>query len=44
MGDYTTAILAMVGVGILLTAAAVFALMRQRLPTIDMQLTGVIPF
>ena len=28
MGDYTTAIIAMVGIGIVLTAAVVFALMR----------------
>ena len=36
MGDYTTAILAMVGVGIVLTAAVVFALMQPSdLPTID---------
>ena len=28
MGDYTTAIIAMVGISIVLTAAVVFALMR----------------
>ena len=28
MGDYTTAILGMVGIGLVLTAAVVFALMR----------------
>ena len=36
MGEYTTAILAMVGIGIVLTAAVVFALMQPSdLPTID---------
>ena len=36
MGDYTTAILAMVGIGIVLTAAVAFALMQPSdLPTID---------
>ena len=28
MGDYTTAIIAMLGIGIVMTAAVVFALMR----------------
>ena len=36
MGDYTTAIIAMVGVGLVLTPAVVFALMRPSdLPIID---------
>ena len=36
MGDYTMAIMATVGVGIVITAAVVFALMRPSdLPTID---------
>lgn len=36
MGDYTTAILAMVGIGIVLTAAVVLALMRPSdMPIID---------
>ena len=36
MGDYTTAIMATIGVGIVITAAVVFALMRPSdLPTID---------
>ena len=36
MGDYTTAIIAMVGIGIVLTAAVVFALMRPSdMPPID---------
>ena len=36
MGDYTTAIIAMVGIAIVLTAAVVFALMRPSdMPPID---------
>ena len=36
MGDYTTAIIAMVGIGIVMTAAGVFALMRPSdMPPID---------
>ena len=36
MGDYTTAIIAMVGIGILLTTAEVYALMRPSdMPPID---------
>ncbi|WP_390128427.1 hypothetical protein [Synechococcus sp. HIMB2401] len=36
MGDYTTAIIAMVGIGTVLTAAVVFALMRPSdMPPID---------
>ncbi len=36
MGDYTTAIIAMVGIGIVLTAGVVFALMRPSyMPPID---------
>jgi hypothetical protein len=36
MGDYTTAIMSTIGVGIVITAAVVFALMRPSdLPTID---------
>jgi hypothetical protein len=36
MGDYAMAIMATVGVGIVITAAVVFALMRPSdLPTID---------
>ena len=36
MGDYTTAILAMVGISIMLTAAVVYALMRPSdMPIID---------
>lgn len=36
MGDYTTAIIAMVGIGVVLTAAVVFALMQPSdLPPID---------
>ncbi len=36
MGDYTTAIIAMVGIGIVLTAAVVFALTRPSdMPPID---------
>ena len=36
MGDYTTAIIAMVGIGVVLTAAVVFALMQPSdLPPVD---------
>ena len=36
MGDYTTAIIAMVGIGVVLTAAGVFALMQPSdLPPVD---------
>ena len=36
MGDYTTAIIAMVGIGIMFTAAVMFALMRPNdMPPID---------
>ncbi len=36
MGDYTTAIMAMAGISIVLTAAVVFALMRPSdMPPID---------
>ena len=36
MGDYTTAIIAMVGIGIVLTTAVVYALMRPSdMPPID---------
>ena len=36
MGDYTTALIAMVGIGIVLTAAVLFALMRPSdMPPID---------
>ena len=36
MGDYTTAIIAMVGIGVVLTAAVVFALIQPSdLPPID---------
>ena len=36
MGDYTTAIIALLGIGIVMTAAVVFALMRPSdMPPID---------